>query len=188
MCPGIDFFSDQCINSKPGLKKSINLPNNPCLLAMTPAIDLLRKEKIAHAVHEYTHESGAESYGLEAAEKLDIDPDWVFKTLVVQLEPKLLAVALLPVSNQLALKAMARVCKAKRAELADPLVVERTTGYVLGGVSPLGQKKPLMTVVDQSAEVQSSIYVSAGKRGLEIELAPSDLVRVLHASYAHLAS
>jgi len=145
---------------------------------MTPAINLAKKQKIAHQVHEYTHDEAAESYGLEAAEKLGIPAERVFKTLVVMLDSKELAVGVLPVSAMLSMKLIAKALGAKKAVMADKLDVARSTGYVLGGVSPLGQKKRLKTAIDSSAKNHSTIYVSAGRRGLEIELSPDDLVKL----------
>lgn len=153
---------------------------------MTPAINLLKKLKLAHTVHEYHHDSNAESYGLEAAEKLNIDAKRVFKTLVVQLDGKELAVGIIPVEEKLSMKLIAKSAKAKKAVMADPALVEKTTGYVLGGVSPLGQKKRLKTFIDDSAEGFNSIFVSAGKRGLDIELTPKDLASALNARFVDL--
>ncbi len=151
---------------------------------MTPAIQLLKKHQVPHTVHQYEHDRETSSYGLEAAEKLGIDPSFVYKTLVVDQStgsrPEL-AVAILPVASQLSLKAMATACKAKRVVMAKPEQVTRTTGYVLGGVSPLGQKRRLPTVIDHSAGELPTIYVSAGKRGLEIELAPDELGKLLES-------
>jgi Cys-tRNA(Pro)/Cys-tRNA(Cys) deacylase len=145
---------------------------------MTPAINLAKKHKIKHNVHQYEHDENAASYGLEAAQKMDTDPQQIFKTLVVSLDDASLAVAIVPVQNMLSLKVIAKVLGAKKAMMADKDAVQRSTGYVLGGVSPLGQKKRLKTVLDESAMAFSSIYVSAGKRGLEIELDPVDLLRL----------
>lgn len=142
---------------------------------MTPGINVAKKAKITHKVVEYSHDPASESYGSEAAEKMAIPENRVFKTLVVNLDNKSLAVAVLPVSQMLSMKLIAKACGAKKAVMADKTVVERTTGYVLGGVSPLGQKKRLKTIIDSSAENHSSIFVSAGRRGLEIELAATDL-------------
>ncbi len=153
---------------------------------MTPAINLLKKLNLAHTVHEYHHDSNAESYGLEAAEKLNIDAKRVFKTLMVQLDGKDLAVGIIPVEEKLSMKLIAKSAKAKKAVMADPTLVEKTTGYVLGGVSPLGQKKRLKTFIDDSAEDFNSIFVSAGKRGLDIELAPKDLASALNAHFVDL--
>ena len=141
---------------------------------MTPAINLVKKMKIAHTVHEYNHDTNCSAYGSEAADKLGISEFQVFKTLVVQLDQHL-AVAVIPVARQLSLKEMAKACQSKKALMANPNDVARSTGYVLGGVSPLGQKKSLTTVIDVSANEFTSIYISAGRRGLEIELAPADL-------------
>lgn len=154
---------------------------------MTPAIDLLRKKKIAHTVHEYEHDPAAESYGLEAAEKLGIDPARTFKTLVVKLDKGTLAVGIVPVSSMLNLKRMAKACGAKKAAMAPPPEVERATGYVLGGVSALGQRKRLPTVIDESAARFETVYVSAGKRGMDVELAPGDLQSLLGARFESLA-
>jgi Cys-tRNA(Pro)/Cys-tRNA(Cys) deacylase len=136
---------------------------------MTPAINIAKKNKISFKVHEYNHDSASESYGLEAAVKMGVDENRVFKTLVVQLDNKQLAVAVLPVSSQLSMKLMAKAAGAKKAIMADPPDVQRSTGYVLGGVSPLGQKKRLKTVIDSSAKKDSTLYISAGRRGLAIE-------------------
>lgn len=151
---------------------------------MTPAIDHARKAKVGYQIHQYTHDPAAESYGEEAAQKLGLDSQRVFKTLVVSLQGKQLAVAILPVAHLLNLKAVALAFKAKKAVMADPVEVERVTGYVLGGVSPLGQKKRLPTVIDESARYFSSIFVSAGRRGLEIELAADDLASLVEADFA----
>ena len=141
---------------------------------------------MAHRVHAYEHYAGSVSYGLEAADKLQVPAARVFKTLVVGLEGVELAVAVVPVNKQLSLKSLARALGAKKAAMADPHAVERSTGYVLGGVSPLGQKKSLRTVIDQSAETFATIFVSAGRRGLEIELSPQDLCRLLDARFASI--
>ena len=154
---------------------------------MTPAIDTAKKAGIAFEIHEYHHDAAAESYGLEAAEKLGVAADEVFKTLVVKLDGKALAVGIVPVTGQLGLKQIAKAAGAKKAVMAVPAEVERTTGYVLGGVSPLGQKKRLATYIDASAKGFSKVYVSAGRRGLEIELAPDDLATLCQAGFAPLA-
>lgn len=154
---------------------------------MTPGINLAKKQKIAHTVHEYSHDPDSESYGQEAADKLGVPASRVFKTLVVALDNKTLAVAVLPVSAMLSMKQIARAAGAKKAAMAPQADVERATGYVLGGVSPLGQKKRLKTVIDASAEAFDTIYISAGRRGLEIELNPSDLKALTNASFAPLA-
>uniref|UniRef100_A0A486XXR9 Cys-tRNA(Pro)/Cys-tRNA(Cys) deacylase n=1 Tax=Rheinheimera sp. BAL341 TaxID=1708203 RepID=A0A486XXR9_9GAMM len=153
---------------------------------MTPAIDLAKQQAIPYQVHHYQHDPASTSYGLEAAEKLGVKPEQVFKTLVVQLDGKQLAVAVLSVNQQLSMKLAAKALGAKKAEMANASDVMRSTGYVLGGVSPLGQKKVLPTLIDSSAMQFSTIYVSAGKRGLEIELAPADLAKLLNANIASI--
>ncbi len=142
---------------------------------MTPGINAAKQAKIAYTIHEYSHDPSSESYGLEAAEKLGIPAARVFKTLVVSLDGATLAVGVVPVSSMLRMKLLAKAAGAKKAEMAAKTDVERSTGYVLGGVSPLGQKKRLKTFIDSSAENFPTIYVSAGRRGLEIELSPQDL-------------
>ena len=153
---------------------------------MTPAINLLIKQKLAHEVLQYEHDASAESFGLEAAEKLNLAPNLVYKTLVVKLDSQTLCVAILPVERMLSMKLLAKAAGAKKAQMADKAEVERVTGYVLGGVSPLGQKKRLMTVIDESAQKLTNMYVSAGKRGLEINLAPQALIQLLSARFAPL--
>lgn len=153
---------------------------------MTPAIKLLKKARIGYKVHEYDHDPASESYGLEAAEKLAVADSRVFKTLVVSLDNKALAVAVIPVSSMLSMKLLARAAGAKKVTMAAQADVERSTGYVLGGVSPLGQKKRLKTFIDASARDHRTIYVSAGRRGLEIELPPAALAKLLNSSFADL--
>lgn len=155
---------------------------------MTPAINLAKKKKIAHTIHQYDHDPRADSYGLEAAEVLGQDPSQVFKTLLFCLngEPKNLAVAVIPVDQKLNLKLAAKAAKAKKAEMADPEIAQKTTGYVVGGISPLGQKKALPTFIHQSALDKDTICVSAGKRGLEIELAAKDLATLTRGQFAEL--
>ncbi|WP_321495470.1 Cys-tRNA(Pro) deacylase [uncultured Desulfobacter sp.] len=150
---------------------------------MTPAINTARKAKVEFKIHEYSHDPRADSYGQEAAEKLGVDPDRVFKTLVVSMDSKDLGVAILPVSCQLNLKLFARAMGVKKAAMADKKLVEKTTGYVLGGVSPIGQKKRLSTVVHDTAKNFNTIFVSAGKRGLDIELTPDDLVKLTKGKF-----
>lgn len=152
---------------------------------MTPAINLLKKKQVEHTIHHYEHEVSSNSYGLEAAEKLGLDSHRVFKTLVVQLDSGELVVTIIPVAEKLSMKSCAKLCQAKKASMADKILVEKTTGYVLGGVSPLGQKKRLRTLLDSSARELQTIFVSAGRRGLEIELSPQDL---LSLSNAHVAA
>ncbi|MFN1616617.1 Cys-tRNA(Pro) deacylase [Vibrio rotiferianus] len=155
---------------------------------MTPAINLAKKKKVTHTIHQYEHDPRAESYGLEAAEVLGQDPKKVFKTLLFCLngEPKNLAVAIIPVDQKLNLKLAAKAAKGKKADMADPEIAQKTTGYVVGGISPLGQKKALPTFLHESATEQDTICVSAGKRGLEIELAPKDLLSLTRGQFAPL--
>ena len=153
---------------------------------MTPAVDLLRDRGVAHSLHEYAHDPAAGSYGLEAAEKLGVDPERVFKTLVVRLDTRQLAVGVVPVSGQMNLKRMARACAARKAAMASAADVQRATGYVPGGVSPLGQKRRLRTVIDATAAGHATVYVSGGRRGLDVELAPGDLHDLLDATFADI--
>ena len=154
---------------------------------MTPAINLLKKAKISHQVHEYSHDVQHESYGLEAAEKLNVAAERVFKTLVVKLDSGQLAVGILPVNQMLSMKVMAKALNAKKVEMADKIEVQRSTGYVLGGVSPLAQKKRLKTVIDQSAVKFPTVFVSGGRRGLEIELAATDLANITLGQFFNIA-
>ncbi|MEU7140039.1 Cys-tRNA(Pro) deacylase [Nocardia sp. NPDC046473] len=153
--------------------------------ASTPAIRTLTQAEIAHRVHAYKHDPRADSYGTEAVDALAVElgvtAAQVFKTLVLELANGSLAVAVLPVPNTLSLKAAAAALGVAKASMADKAKAERTTGYVLGGISPLGQRKLLATVVDDSALSWDRILCSAGRRGLEIELAPADLIRLTSA-------
>ena len=151
---------------------------------MTPALDLLKKVRAEHRVHSYEHDPKAASYGLEAAEKLNLEPAQVFKTLLASSEKSELLVAVVPVVGSLDLKALAQAAGVKKVEMADPAAAQRATGYLLGGISPLGQKKRLRTFIDQSALGFKTIYVSAGRRGLEVELAPSVLAEHTQATFA----
>ena len=150
---------------------------------MTPAINQLTNLGVHHNVHEYAHDSKLASYGMEAADKLGVAPQRVFKTLLVDAGNKALAVAVLPIDQQLNLKLMAKAIGAKKVVMANPAAVSRSSGYVLGGVSPVGQKRALTTVIDQRARVHESIYVSAGRRGLEVELTAGDLAMVTHGLF-----
>jgi Cys-tRNA(Pro)/Cys-tRNA(Cys) deacylase len=154
---------------------------------MTPAINEAKKQKIPFTVHQYSHDPGHSSYGMEAAEALGIAASKVFKTLVVELDNTILSVAVVPVSGQLNMKHFAKAAGVKKAAMADAAQVEKSTGYVLGGVSPLGQKKRLRTFIDASASNHETIFVSGGKRGLEIELNPDDLVRLTSGVFAAIA-
>ncbi|NLW82184.1 MAG: Cys-tRNA(Pro) deacylase [Desulfovibrionales bacterium] len=152
---------------------------------MTPAICVASKAGIAFTVHEFAHDQSHDSYGLEAAAKLNVPADRIFKTLIVDVG-SVLAVGIIPVTAMLNMKSMARVLGAKKAAMADKADVERSTGYVLGGVSPLGQKKQLRTIIDVAALGHPTIFVSAGRRGLEIELCPHDLERITGAEFADI--
>jgi Cys-tRNA(Pro)/Cys-tRNA(Cys) deacylase len=152
----------------------------------TPATALLAKQGVAHQVHSYDHGAGL-AYGPEAAERLGLDPERVFKTLVAEVDGAL-TVGVVPVSATLDLKALAGAVGGKRARMADVAAAERATGYVAGGISPLGQRKRLATVVDASAQRWETVFCSGGRRGLEIELAPADLVRLCGARVATIAA
>ena len=151
----------------------------------TPATVALARAGVTFSLHPYDHHPDATSYGDEAAQALGVDPHRIFKTLLSELVGAgggtELAVAVVPVADQLDLKAMAAACGAKRATMADPAAASRSSGYVLGGISPLGQRTRLRTVLDASATSFETIFVSAGKRGLQVELAPTDLVEVTSA-------
>ena len=153
---------------------------------MTPAVLALTKAGVPHTLHEYEHDPRAASYGLEAAEALGLDPDQVFKTLLADLDGSLV-VAVVPVSTKLDLKALARALGGSKAAMADPRAAERATGYVTGGISPVGQKRAHPTVVDETAELYDVVYVSAGRRGLDLGIAPADLVAVTGAVVADVS-
>lgn len=159
---------------------------------MTPAIKALEKARVAFEIRQYAHDDsghgpGDTSYGEEAARVLGLSPEQVFKTLLARLDSGKLVVAIVPVSGQLDLKALARAAGARKAAMAEPDEAQRVTGYVLGGISPLGQKKRLATFIDTSAETQDAIHVSAGRRGLEVSLSPADLAELLNARFAALS-
>ena len=151
---------------------------------MTPAIKIAKKNKIIYKIHEYKHTASDKSFGLEAVEKLGVNNAQVFKTLVVKLNNTELAVGVIPVSSKLSMKLIAKALNVKKSEMATLLEVERVTGYVIGGVSPLGQKKRLKTIIDSSAMDHTTIYVSAGRRGLEIELSACDLKGLVNGVFA----
>jgi Cys-tRNA(Pro)/Cys-tRNA(Cys) deacylase len=153
--------------------------------AGTPAMVALERAGIAFTAHAYEHDPAAASYGLEAAEALGLDPGVVFKTLLAEADGELV-VGVVPVTGQLDLKALAAALGAKKAVMADPAVAARVTGYVVGGISPIGQKRALRTVVDASAHAHDRVYVSGGRRGLDLGLAPADLVDATGATTAEL--
>ena len=153
----------------------------------TPATNLLTSKGVDFKAHEYSHDPNSTSFGLEAAEKLGVDPNRVFKTLIANVDESF-AVAIIPVNQQVSLKSLARTLGAKRAVMADPAAAARLTGYVVGGISPLGQKRLLSTVIDESAKEFETILVSGGRRGFDIELSPQDLAQLLSAVFAEIAS
>ncbi|MDR1077319.1 MAG: Cys-tRNA(Pro) deacylase [Propionibacteriaceae bacterium] len=158
--------------------------------AGTPGLRALTRAGVDHRVHEYEHDPTATNFGAEIVARLGLDPNRVFKTLLATVERPgrdELVVALVPVAGQLDLKALAGAVAAKRAALADPAVAERATGYVVGGISPFGQRQRHATVVDRSALDHDSVYVSAGRRGAQVELAPADLVAETQARLADIA-
>ncbi|MEC5184369.1 Cys-tRNA(Pro)/Cys-tRNA(Cys) deacylase [Cryobacterium sp. MP_3.1] len=149
----------------------------------TPATVALLHAGIRFTAHHYPHDAAVAGYGLEAADKLGLDPDQVFKTLLADVDGALV-VAIVPVSGQLDLKALAAAVGAKKAVMADPRLAERKTGYVVGGISPIGQKTRLSTVLDETAELFDTVFVSGGRRGFDIELSPADLISVTAAVIA----
>jgi Cys-tRNA(Pro)/Cys-tRNA(Cys) deacylase len=154
--------------------------------AGTPATVALTRAGVEYTTHPYEHDPAASSYGLEAAEALGLDPEQVFKTLFVDVDGRLV-VGIVPVSQQLDLKAVAAAVGGKRATMAEPSAAERATGYVVGGISPLGQKRAHPTVLDETALAHDTVYVSGGRRGLDIGLSPEDLVRLTGATTAPIA-
>ncbi|MFI9384144.1 Cys-tRNA(Pro) deacylase [Kutzneria sp. NPDC052558] len=152
----------------------------------TPATALLAKRKVPYTLHSYDHDPRHESFGLEAAEALGLEPARVFKTLVAEVDGAL-AVGVVPVTGQLDLKALAAALKGKKARMAEVAAAERATGYVAGGISPLGQKKRLPVVIDASATAFDTVFCSAGRRGLEVELSPSALAELTGAVVAPIA-
>ncbi|WP_156157618.1 Cys-tRNA(Pro) deacylase [Demequina pelophila] len=152
----------------------------------TPAVHALLEAGVPHTLHPYEHDPSSDlSYGLEAAAALGVEPDQVFKTLCAHVDGRLV-VAIVPVSGQLDLKALARACGAKKAEMASPHDAERATGYVVGGISPLGQRTAHPTLLDETVELWDTVYVSGGRRGLDIGLAPADLIAATSAALAPL--
>jgi Cys-tRNA(Pro)/Cys-tRNA(Cys) deacylase len=153
----------------------------------TPALVALAAAGVPHTAHAYDHDPRSTvGYGLEAAEVLGIDPEQVYKTLMASVDGTL-TVAVVPVAGKLDLKALAHAVGGKKAVMADPAAAERATGYVVGGISPLGQKTPHPTVVDETVQLFDTVFVSGGRRGLDVELAPDDLIRLTAATVADIA-
>lgn len=155
---------------------------------MTPAIELLRSLGIPHEIVEYDHDPTSRSYGDEAVTALGVDPDSVFKTLLVTLDNTSVVVGVVPVRTRLDLKAIAAAAGVKRATMGDPADVERRTGYVVGGISPFGQRRPSPTFVDEWASTLDVVHCSGGRRGLEIVVAPQAFVEALDATFAPIAA
>lgn len=153
---------------------------------MTPATKQLDRVGVSYRLHRYQHDPQAESYGSEAADKLGLDHGQVFKTLLAASETGELLVAVVPVNGMLNLKALAQAAGVKKIAMADPAAAQRSTGYLVGGISPLGQKKRLRTFIDASANLWAQVFVSGGRRGLEIELAPADLARQTQGSFVDI--
>ncbi len=154
---------------------------------MTPAVQVAKQAGVVFSVHQYEHDPHTASFGREAAEKLGAAAEIIFKTLVVQTDKGELAVVIVPVMKNLDLKAAASTLSAKKVRMVDKSLVQRTTGYIPGGVSPLGQKKQLPTLIDSSAGNHQQIYISAGRRGLEIALSPGDLVDLCNATLSEIS-
>jgi len=152
----------------------------------TSAIKQLNLHGISFQIHEYDHDPTTASYGLEAAQKLGLPSEKVFKTLIAQIDQGY-AVAVIPVDRQVSLKLFAKAVQSKKAMMAKPEVASRITGYLVGGISPIGQKKLLVTVIDESALLQSTILVSGGKRGLDIEIGTAALAEITKAIFADIA-
>lgn len=156
----------------------------------TPAVRALAAAGVEYTEHPYEHDPAAQSYGLEAAEAIGAAPDRVYKTLLAQTDLPAdhgLVVGIVPVTGQLDLKALAAAVGAKKATMSDPSLAERVTGYVVGGISPVGQKRALPTLVDESAMTHATVFISGGRRGLDLELPPSDLVELTSATLVAIA-
>jgi Cys-tRNA(Pro)/Cys-tRNA(Cys) deacylase len=149
---------------------------------MTPAIRALETARVPFTLHRYEHDANADSFGMEAVEKLGLPAERVFKTLIAHVDGKALVMTIIPVAGRLDLKKLAAAAGGKKADMADPAAAERATGYVIGGISPLGGRRRLPTFLDSSALGHATIYVSAGQRGLQMELSPHDLVRLTGAT------
>ena len=156
-------------------------------MAATPAIRAAEAAGIAIVAHEYDVDHTVSDYGVAVARAIGQDPERVFKTLVARVDGGRLVVGVVPVESRLDLKALAAACGGRRAEMADPAAAERSTGYVVGGISPLGQRKRLPTVVDETVILFDTVFVSGGRRGLQIEIAPNDLARLTGATIAAIA-
>ncbi len=154
---------------------------------MTPAVVALQDARISHTIHEYDRGEDLHDFGREAADALGLDHDQVYKTLVVVADDELI-VAVVPVSCQLSMKRVAAAVGAKKAAMCDPARAERSSGYIVGGISPIGQRKRLRTVIDETAELFDTVYVSGGKRGMDIGVAPLDLIAVLDAIVAPITA
>ena len=155
--------------------------------AGTPATVALTRAGIAFTVHEYHHDPAAPSFGLEAAAALGVEPERVFKTLLADVDTIGLVVGIVPVSGSLDLKSLAAAVGGKRATMAAPALAERRTGYVVGGISPIGQRTPLPTVIDETAQLWDTVFVSGGRRGLDLELAPEHLATITDASFEDIS-
>lgn len=153
----------------------------------TPATVVVARAKVEHRIREYDHDPAAPSYGLEAAEQLGVDPAGVFKTLVAEVDGRL-AVAVVPVAARLDLKALAAAAGGRKAVMAEAAAAERATGYVVGGISPLGHRKRLPVFLDASMQDRPTVLVSAGRRGLELELSPADLAHLSGGTFAALGT
>lgn len=156
------------------------------MTAGTPALVALTSAGVWFTIREYEHDPNNTSFGLEAAEKLGVEPDRVFKTLIANVDDEFV-VAIVPVNCTVSLKHLAKVIGGKKAAMADPAIAQRLTGYVVGGISPIGQKKTLRTVIDETCELWDTVLVSGGKRGLDIELSAADLIAVTNAITADIA-